>query len=194
MALFKEIKQSVTPLEVLERYGFRPIQKGHRQWLLCPFHSEKTPSMLISDSKIHCFGCAWHGSAIDFIAEYYHISPIEAAKKIASDFNIAIEDTPQKNAKLEAAIKQKEEDERLYQAYQEASKKTLDLLTALNRQYTKIKSAVKSPTDLETAGIEEAYHYQELVNYWLDILTYGSTEEIIKVIQEVQTWIKKIKQ
>ena len=44
--------------------------------VLCPFHSEKTPSMQINTlQKIyHCFGCGAHGTENDFIHNYYGIS------------------------------------------------------------------------------------------------------------------------
>lgn len=43
--------------------------------VLCPFHSEKTPSMQINTvSKIyHCFGCGRHGGENEFCMEYYGI-------------------------------------------------------------------------------------------------------------------------
>lgn len=43
--------------------------------VLCPFHSEKTPSMQINTMQkiYHCFGCGAHGTENDFIHEYYGI-------------------------------------------------------------------------------------------------------------------------
>lgn len=48
------------------------LRRAGRGWSgLCPFHSEKTPSFTVSDSRgfYHCFGCGAHGSAIDWIME-----------------------------------------------------------------------------------------------------------------------------
>ena len=44
--------------------------------VLCPFHSENTPSMQINTlQKIyHCFGCGAHGNENDFIEQYFGIN------------------------------------------------------------------------------------------------------------------------
>jgi DNA primase len=36
---------------------------------LCPFHKEKTPSLMVvrASQKFHCFGCGSEGDAKDFI-------------------------------------------------------------------------------------------------------------------------------
>lgn len=49
--------------------------------VLCPFHSEKTPSMQINTTQriYHCFGCGAHGTENDFISEYYGISKSQAS-------------------------------------------------------------------------------------------------------------------
>jgi 5S rRNA maturation endonuclease (ribonuclease M5) len=49
--------------------------------VLCPFHSEKTPSMQINTLQriYHCFGCGAHGTENDFISEYYGISKNQAS-------------------------------------------------------------------------------------------------------------------
>lgn len=43
--------------------------------VLCPFHSESTPSMQINTMQkiFHCFGCGAHGTENDFISKYYGI-------------------------------------------------------------------------------------------------------------------------
>jgi len=43
--------------------------------VLCPFHSEKSPSLQINtiEKIYHCFGCGAHGTENDFCMEYYGI-------------------------------------------------------------------------------------------------------------------------
>ena len=61
--------------EELEIIRSVPIHKllgiqnnGRNIMVRCPFHSERTPSCVISpDNSYHCFGCGKHGNgAIDF--------------------------------------------------------------------------------------------------------------------------------
>ena len=49
--------------------------------VLCPFHSEKTPSMQINtmQKSYHCFGCGAHGTENDFIHAYYGIGKGQAS-------------------------------------------------------------------------------------------------------------------
>ena len=52
---------------------------------LCPFHSEKTPSFVVSPHKqnFNCYGCGVHGDAISFIIEIEHYQFVEAVKYLA---------------------------------------------------------------------------------------------------------------
>jgi DNA primase len=60
---------------------------------ICPFHDEKSPSMVISPSKqiYHCFGCGMHGDSIKFTMEYEKLNYPEALEKLARDFNFSLE-------------------------------------------------------------------------------------------------------
>ena len=57
---------------------------------LCPFHSEKTPSFSVSQSKqfFHCFGCGAHGSAISFIMQFEHLGFVEAVENLANQYGL----------------------------------------------------------------------------------------------------------
>ena len=54
---------------------------------LCPFHQEKTPSFTINDAKrfYHCFGCGAHGDVIDFVADIYQRSTVDAVKMLTGE-------------------------------------------------------------------------------------------------------------
>lgn len=41
---------------------------------LCPFHPEDTPSFRIYADHAHCFGCGWHGDALDWLRERERMS------------------------------------------------------------------------------------------------------------------------
>ncbi len=61
----------------------------------CPFHTEKTPSFVVSPEKgiFRCFGCGVAGDVFKFIMLIENISWIESVKKLAEKNGIAIQET-----------------------------------------------------------------------------------------------------
>ncbi len=59
----------------------------------CPFHGEKTPSVVVSSKKqiYHCFGCGVSGDAIKFVQEYERIGFNEAVEKLANSFGVVLD-------------------------------------------------------------------------------------------------------
>ena len=59
---------------------------------LCPFHTEKTPSFVVSPAKqiYHCFGCGKGGNVLTFIKEYEKLPFLEAVKKAANFAGISL--------------------------------------------------------------------------------------------------------
>lgn len=59
---------------------------------VCPFHGDKDASMVVSPSKNiwKCFGCGKGGNVIGFVMEHEGLSFFEAAKLIASKYNITV--------------------------------------------------------------------------------------------------------
>ncbi|AFK86972.1 MULTISPECIES: CHC2 zinc finger domain-containing protein [Thermoanaerobacterium] len=189
---FQEVKTSVTLLEAIERYGLNPIKKGSRYWALCPFHADKNPSMAIYDEAYHCYGCQAHGDVIDFTARYFNITPLEATKKLASDFGIRLEGSkPSKEAQRK--IRQKQELDKLYKEYNKKFNEVYDYLCRLNQLYQKIKQAIETPEDMDIPEFVEACHMQDIVQYWLNVLLDGNIKEKIQVLKEVQEWKQRRK-
>ena len=67
-------------------------QHGKEFMGLCPFHNEKSPSFTVNDQKgfYHCFGCAAHGNAINFVMQTDGFEFREAVIKLAEDFGVDI--------------------------------------------------------------------------------------------------------
>ena len=82
-----------------------PIKKHGREFMaLCPFHNEKTPSFTISDEKnfFHCFGCAAHGDAIEFVKRYERLTYPETIEHLAREAGIPLpEFSPEEKKKAE---------------------------------------------------------------------------------------------
>jgi len=72
---------------------FVPLKKAGRNYKgLCPFHSEKTPSFMVSAEKqiFHCFGCAVGGNVIHFLMKFEGIEFLEAVRLLAERTGVAI--------------------------------------------------------------------------------------------------------
>ncbi len=57
----------------------------------CIFHDDKTPSMKV-DERYYCFGCHETGDVIDFAAKLFELRPMDAAKRLADDFGIPVDE------------------------------------------------------------------------------------------------------
>lgn len=59
---------------------------------LCPFHSDRTPSFMVSPAKniCKCFACGEGGDAVKFVEKHEQISYIEALRYVANKYSIEI--------------------------------------------------------------------------------------------------------
>jgi hypothetical protein len=70
---------------------------------LCPFHSEKTPSLVIHEQYFKCFGCQASGDAIAFLRRIEGISFTEACQRLAERFGVTLEGSRDPGAERRAA-------------------------------------------------------------------------------------------
>ncbi|MBI4042187.1 MAG: DNA primase [Deltaproteobacteria bacterium] len=80
----QQLKDKVHIVDIISEYV--PLrQAGHDFKGLCPFHSEKTPSFVVSSDKqlYHCFGCKAGGDVIAFVQQYEQVSFPEAVALLA---------------------------------------------------------------------------------------------------------------
>ena len=85
--------KGLSAVDIAKRYGIDLQQKGKHYRGLCPFHNEKTPSFHVHKNRFKCFGCGWSGDAIALVSQLRNVPPLTAAKWIAHDFGIPIDDT-----------------------------------------------------------------------------------------------------
>lgn len=81
------IKRDVSLLDLARSQGYALKKQGKDYVMLCPFHEENTPSMLINEAKnvYHCFGCGAGGNVIDWVMETQKVSFLHAVEILRAD-------------------------------------------------------------------------------------------------------------
>jgi len=94
----ENLKSIIDIVDVIGNY-LQLKKQGSNYIALCPFHSEKTPSFVVSPAKqiYHCFGCGASGDAIKFVMEIEKLSYPEAIEKLANLYNFKLEYTKSAN-------------------------------------------------------------------------------------------------
>ena len=70
-----------------------PLKKMGRNFTtICPFHSENTPSFVVSPERQiwHCFGCGKGGDAFTFLMEYENLEFVEALRILGKKVGVEI--------------------------------------------------------------------------------------------------------
>jgi DNA primase len=86
-----QLRSSIGILDLVGGY-VRLDKKGKDHAALCPFHSEKTPSFLVSESKqiFKCFGCGAGGDVFQFIMLIENMTFPESIEHLAESHGIPI--------------------------------------------------------------------------------------------------------
>ncbi len=87
----EDLLSKVDIVDIISNYI--SLKKSGRNFLaLCPFHSEKTPSFVVSPEKqiFKCFGCGAGGNVVNFVQKYENISFYEAVKRVAEMANVPL--------------------------------------------------------------------------------------------------------
>ena len=81
----ERIKQANDLSAVVSERGIEVRKKGRQLVALCPFHSEKSPSFVLSPAKgmYHCFGCGAAGDVIGFVTKHDKVSFGRALETLA---------------------------------------------------------------------------------------------------------------
>lgn len=113
-SIVEDIKSRIDILDLIsEHVDLKRAGQNYKG--LCPFHSEKTPSFMVSPSKqiFHCFGCNKGGDIFTFVMMAENMTFQEAVSHLAQRAGIKAED-------LEGSLKSKGIKESLFAMYKEA--------------------------------------------------------------------------
>lgn len=155
-----EIKRHISPAEVIERYT--GARRSHNKYP-CPFHTDKHPSLSVKADKWKCWACGEGGDVLNFTQRYFGLSFVEAAVKLANDFNLDIEAEPKKQdiwAKVERECQRKRQQE-LRQVREDIDSE-IEAMTIIHRAM--LRSGVSDEVlNRYAPKIDDLEHYKQ---YW----------------------------
>lgn len=91
MDQLEEIKSKIDIVELISES--LPLKRAGRNFKTnCPFHNEKTPSLIISPERQiwHCFGCSRGGDVFRFVMEKENMEFVEALRLLAKRAGVAL--------------------------------------------------------------------------------------------------------
>ena len=182
--VFAEARRLVSAREVAELNGLHPNRSG---FVCCPFHHEKTPSLkLFSDGGWKCFGCGKGGSSIDFEAALYDLNPLDAVKRLNSDFHLGLDLERREPAPQERQQAQhRREVSDAYRLFEQWRGDMIGRLNACFRLAHETLKSMEAPADLDRLTDAQALAIREQACFeWLsDTLSGGSMLEQMEIFR-----------
>lgn len=190
MNVFEAVKQSVTTRQAAEHYG---IRVGRNGMACCPFHNDRTPSMKV-DSRYYCFGCGATGDVIDFVASLHNLGKKDVAIRLLEDFGIVYDECSHRKANF--PIKKTVPKLTFEQKYEQTKTKCIRVLLDYRHLLRSWKDIYAPKPDDETwhPRFCEALQNISSIEYLLDILLFGETEEQAAVIAEQGKKVMELEQ
>ena len=185
MINYAHIKQSITTRQTAESFGIPVNSHG---MAVCPFHDDHNPSMKV-DENFYCFGCGATGDVITCTSRLFGISPASAARKLAMDFGISLDETS------EYATLPKSQAQKDFENWCHYVSETLRRYNQLLFEWKFL--APKAPGEDFHFLFVEALQNSARVKYLLCTLAFGSIEEkrdiYLTCREEVNKYYEKVK-
>lgn len=178
---FTEIRQRVSALEAARFYGLAVSRSGTA---LCPWHSDRHPSLKLyeGDRGCWCFACQHGGDVVELVSGILGASRVQAAQQINKDFALGLSfgrdrETPEDRRNREARRAELER----YKSFLRWLEEAQIMLCAVHRLGWEARST--PPEELTEA---EALAVRELprVAWWLEALSSGKMKNINPIYEE----------
>ena len=178
---FQRVKDAVTVPDAAALYGYEPDRKG---FIRCPFHgggNEKTPSCHLKERYFKCFACQEGGDVIKFTERLFSLSPLDALKKLNTDFNVGLTLDGHKPAPEELAEARKRQEarkaRRLFEDWRERA------MSALARGIGVGWGALQDGppwTEAQVTAIKQRAYW----DYLSDLLSVGDEAEQLEILRD----------
>lgn len=172
MNKIQEVKQRVDIIKVAEYLG---LNLNRAKQCRCIWHNEKTASLSFSQSKqiFKCFGCGESGDVITLTSKILNINPLESAKQLNQIFGLGIDfGKVTSNFELNKYKQKQQAKEKFLKWHNETLQVLCDYLHSLK-------------------GIEKLQQ-SETVEYYINLLIYGTEEDRLWFKKTEERWCKEI--
>lgn len=172
MNKIQEVKQRVDIIKVAEYLG---LNLNRAKQCRCIWHNEKTASLSFSQSKqiFKCFGCGQSGDVITLTSKVLNINALESAKQLNKIFGLGIDfGKPTSNFELNQYKQKQQAKEKFFKWHNETLQMLCDCLHSL-------------------IGIEKLQQ-QEIIEYYIDLLIYGTEEDWLWFKRTEERWCKQV--
>lgn len=127
------LKATLTVQDVMSVY--LPENKiNTKGFALCPFHSEKTPSLAVHPDRYHCFGCGESGDIITLTQKLFNLSFKDSVAKLNKDFGVGL---PLENMSVADLVSSAEQYRKITEERKKEAKRLEDL-KRLDREFLDI--------------------------------------------------------
>ncbi|OHW62572.1 DNA primase [Andreesenia angusta] len=102
----REVRERNDIVDIISQY-VELKRAGSNYKGLCPFHNEKTPSMVVSPDKqmFHCFGCGEGGDVISFLSKYKSMDFQDVIVELAERANVELKQKTDEDIEREKKLK-----------------------------------------------------------------------------------------
>lgn len=168
----KMVKSKVDIIKVAQYFGLN-LNRANK--CKCLWHKEKTASLSFSSSKqiFKCFGCGVGGDCITLVEKLLNINAYEAAKQINNIFGLGV-DFGNKTSNLE--VNRYMQEQKAIERFKNWHNETLQMLC----DYLHSLKGVKK------------LQQQEIIEYFIDLLIFGTEEDWLWFKKTEEGWCKEI--
>lgn len=149
---------------------------------LCPFHTDKHPSLSIKGERWRCFTCNEGGDVIDFTAKYYGLDTKGALRLLADRAGIK----RQTSIEAKAAQRERERKQELLRAFREWEQTTVNDIAEVLRSYRHMKATRKTFTEGELIELARVQGEIDILEHHYEILCSKDDESKFGLYQETR--------
>ena len=182
MSAFDEARERVSALDAARFYGMD--FRGNKA--RCCFHNDNRPSMSFRGNRFKCFACGASGSSIDLTAQLLGLSPVEALKRLNTDFSLGLDLDGKPDP---AAVQERQE---LSAEHAEFETWRENFIRDLCKVHRRAHTALMERRELNDAEAEAVRHMAE-AEYYCDLLD-GTPKQQAAVYRDrglIGAWISR---